>query len=680
VKLCLITAVFPPHTVGGYELGCRDIARALVAQGHDVHVLTSASVGRLRKSAGAPDLQVHEIFDPVFGHEAELVAQLGGSTTWTHEWTECLSGVHYGNALALGRWLETHRPDVVWLFGTIGLGPVGIYEAALSTNARVLTLLMDDIDGYVLGSRRNLSWRPRFKRLKSRIDAISCSELTRTANRQIGDYRRHSVIYNGAPFPARRPEAARGGSVFSFCYHGQIAEHKGLLHVVRAAAVLRQQRPDLAFEIHLYGAGTRLFEHRLVGEIRDAGLTGQFTLHGFVEKDELMHRLRHHDAALHLLRSGEPFAYAPIEAAVCGLPMLLSRTGGNGECVRTDYPLLVEDRDDAGAVARLMAWCLEHRDQLPALATHIYDDFQANCDFGRVTLPAYLDAIEQTPPNACPTSIASLLASCRSVDFYAQSRLSFERLRAAALSEAPPVAWMPATPPSQTALVKPVPILPRHLHYLLEEADVTRLWTLPLDRALRRVLAQAVADQQAAWTCELPDASSLARVVVIKSGRMDLLARLLDRIVGTRPHAMIHVLCHEKDVTAVKELRPTADVRPVAYPQFGPYGAAILEETLREHVPEHVSTAFYLDNSPTGRGADLEHVAAALLARGFERVYLFNWSGALHDQRIVRWPDELMAAAPVFLRWWGALLAEHGSEKITTGNVWTQSCEHQPAG
>jgi glycogen synthase len=671
VKFCLITAVFPPHTVGGYELGCRDIARALVARGHDVHVLTSASVGRLRKGASAADLQVHEIFDPVFGHEAELVAQLTDSTTWVHEWTESFSGVHYGNALALGRWLEAHRPDVVWLFSTIGLGPVGIYEAALSTNARVLALLMDDIDGYVLGSRRNLSWRPRFKRLKSRIDAISCSELTRTVNRKIGDYRRHTVIYNGAPFPTSRPEPARGGSVFSFCYHGQIAEHKGLLHVVRAAVDLRQQRPDLAFEIHLYGAGTRSFEHRLVDEIRDAGLTRQFTLHGFVEKDELMHRLRHHDAALHLLRDGEPFAYAPIEAAVQGLPLILSRTGGNGECVRTDYPLLVEDRGDVGAVARLMAWCIEHRDQLPALATHIYDDFQAGCDFGRVTLPGYFEAIEQTPPNACPTSIASLLASCRSVDLYAQSRLPFERLRAAALSEVPPVAWTPATPASQTALLKPAAILPRHLHYLLEEADVTQLWTLPLDRALRRVLAQAVADQQAVWACELPEASSRAPVVVVKSGSMDLLERLLDRIEATRPHATIHVLCHAKDVAAVKALRPAADVRPVVYPRFGPYDAAILEETIREHVPEDVRTAFYLDNSPMGRGADLEHVAAGLLARGFDRVYLFNRSDGLHDQRIVGWPDELMTAVPVFLRWWGALLADHHSKKTTTENART---------
>jgi glycosyltransferase involved in cell wall biosynthesis len=378
---------------------------------------------------------VHEIFDPVFGFEADMASALSESATWCHERTEAFGGVHYGNALALGRWLGEERPDVVWLFNTIGLGPVGIYEAALSTAARVLVLLMDDIDIYILHSRRNLNWVPRFRRLKSRIDAISGSRKTRDQNRKIGDYRSHAVIYSGMPFPASRPQPARGRDTFSFCYFGQIEEPKGLLELVRAARVLREQRPDVSFDLHLYGTGSRRFLDRLTTEVRDAGLSAQVIMHGFVEKDVLMHRVREHDAAVLLLKDAEPFGYTPLEAAVCGLPVILTRKVGAAECVRSEYPLLVDNRDDASAVAQQMAWCLDHRDQLPRLAEQLYDDFQLRCDLDAVTLPSYLQFIEQASPNVHATSIVSLLASCRTADLYAQSRLPVERLQARTLGE-----------------------------------------------------------------------------------------------------------------------------------------------------------------------------------------------------------------------------------------------------
>ena len=41
VKILVVTDAYPPHHVGGYELGCRDVAEKLSQRGHDVQVLTS---------------------------------------------------------------------------------------------------------------------------------------------------------------------------------------------------------------------------------------------------------------------------------------------------------------------------------------------------------------------------------------------------------------------------------------------------------------------------------------------------------------------------------------------------------------------------------------------------------------------------------------------------------------
>jgi hypothetical protein len=41
LKICVVSNYYPPHFIGGYELGCRDVVEALRGRGHQVRVLTS---------------------------------------------------------------------------------------------------------------------------------------------------------------------------------------------------------------------------------------------------------------------------------------------------------------------------------------------------------------------------------------------------------------------------------------------------------------------------------------------------------------------------------------------------------------------------------------------------------------------------------------------------------------
>ncbi|HKP11994.1 MAG TPA: glycosyl transferase family 1, partial [Blastocatellia bacterium] len=41
MRILVVSNFYPPHFIGGYELGCRDIVDALRSRGHDVRVLTS---------------------------------------------------------------------------------------------------------------------------------------------------------------------------------------------------------------------------------------------------------------------------------------------------------------------------------------------------------------------------------------------------------------------------------------------------------------------------------------------------------------------------------------------------------------------------------------------------------------------------------------------------------------
>lgn len=41
MRILVISNLYPPHYIGGYELACRDVAEALRKRGHEIKVLTS---------------------------------------------------------------------------------------------------------------------------------------------------------------------------------------------------------------------------------------------------------------------------------------------------------------------------------------------------------------------------------------------------------------------------------------------------------------------------------------------------------------------------------------------------------------------------------------------------------------------------------------------------------------
>ena len=52
MRILIVSNLYPPHHIGGYELGCRDVVEGLKARGHEVKVLTSTyGVGK-RKCDG----------------------------------------------------------------------------------------------------------------------------------------------------------------------------------------------------------------------------------------------------------------------------------------------------------------------------------------------------------------------------------------------------------------------------------------------------------------------------------------------------------------------------------------------------------------------------------------------------------------------------------------------------
>src|SRR5262245_20115847 len=106
LRLLFVSDLWPPHVIGGYELGARDIAEGMKARGHAVEILTS-TFGVGSASVEGP---VHRLlYEDVRGHplrQRQLAAE-----TWKS----------YRMLSVARRFLAGRRPDLIYLFNPLGL-------------------------------------------------------------------------------------------------------------------------------------------------------------------------------------------------------------------------------------------------------------------------------------------------------------------------------------------------------------------------------------------------------------------------------------------------------------------------------------------------------------------------------------------------------------------------------
>src|SRR5262245_48617707 len=120
MRILIVSNFYPPHFVGGYELGCSAVAQALEARGHHVAVLTSChGVGR-----PVSEGDVHRWLYP-----ASLVdARHSRTTSWRNLTREV------ANQFAFDRICRLQAPDVVY-FWNLAKIPISLALRAESRGA-----------------------------------------------------------------------------------------------------------------------------------------------------------------------------------------------------------------------------------------------------------------------------------------------------------------------------------------------------------------------------------------------------------------------------------------------------------------------------------------------------------------------------------------------------------------
>jgi glycosyltransferase involved in cell wall biosynthesis len=176
------------------------------------------------------------------------------------------------------------------------LGLFGAQGSALYTRARVISMsqhLLDEIE---------------------RIAGISFPQTTH-------------LVPGWADISAVSPhEPYLHGGVTRFVTAGRVAAHKGADLILEACA--RLQAEGESFIVDWFGDGELA---RYADKARAMHLSDCFRLQGLRSQAELLRLYAGYDAFLFPTWEREPFGFAPVEAAGCGTPPIITRNCGASE-------------------------------------------------------------------------------------------------------------------------------------------------------------------------------------------------------------------------------------------------------------------------------------------------------------------------------------------------------------
>jgi glycogen synthase len=338
MRLLILTNLYPPHFLGGYELLCRDVSERLAALGHTVQVLTSDHGG----AAPAGPLPVER--------SLELTRPIGADPR-TSLVRRMSVTKHNGRVAAEA--IDSFRPDAVfaWNQNRISLGP--LYAAQAKGVPVVLTLNDEHMRQFApasadspkralkRGIERWVDPRLTFTGLDLRhATCISHALAARLAGHGFpADQLR--VIHQGvpldlfSPLPKRREANPRP----VLLYAGQLHEDKGVCHAIEAVAWLAKCEEIVSLEV--VGSGAESDLEFLKTRAQQLGVSDLVHFHGRVPRADMPAIYRSADALIFPSVWEEPFGLTHLEAMGCGVPVISTPVGGCAEFLLHEENALV---------------------------------------------------------------------------------------------------------------------------------------------------------------------------------------------------------------------------------------------------------------------------------------------------------------------------------------------------
>ena len=281
MRILVVSNLYPPDFIGGYELCCRQAVDALLARGHEVRVLTTAPrtpvppIPHVRRT-----LQLTNIWD-------QYCNCMSNPLTLEMAEVKALQ-INAFNVHSLITELEEFRPDVVYLWMLNGLGALGLVAclhhlqfpwvwhlgddvplAACTSQGQVVSVLAREFQRQVRGSYLAVS--------RQLVNEIEAGGLRLNGEVEI-------VPNWVVDVPVSRRTAYLQSGILRIISAGQIGRHKGVDLIIEAAGLLKAEGYH-NFQVDFFGKNE---DGEFQMMVENLGLSDRVTFRGVRTQAELM--------------------------------------------------------------------------------------------------------------------------------------------------------------------------------------------------------------------------------------------------------------------------------------------------------------------------------------------------------------------------------------------------------
>jgi glycosyltransferase involved in cell wall biosynthesis len=366
MRIAVVSDLYPPHFLGGYEIECRQHVEEFIKRGHEVNVLTS----RWKVGNGVTDGNVFRLlhFSP-FNKNLRLRVSpfdsiYGIDRLREIKWAlECR--LNYRIAC---NFLKRIKPEAayIWNMGSVGIGPViGAQHYGIPTVFR--------LNDYWLASLKENVWlKPNpLKRAYrgiiaglrrfDRIDLthmIMCSHSLLRIYADLGFAESNmSVIPSGLPSSLSidnkklksLDEINRGNVRLMFA--GRLVPEKGVDVGIKALKHLLERNNMPPLRLDIYGDGPEEYAKVLQDMVYTLELGDTVKFMGTLEPQQFIARYEDYHAFLFTSRWEEPFGLTLLTAMARGVPVIATKRGAAPEIICDGENGILVSADDPVALA-----------------------------------------------------------------------------------------------------------------------------------------------------------------------------------------------------------------------------------------------------------------------------------------------------------------------------------------
>lgn len=350
MRIAMLGWEFPPYVSGGLGVHCYELTKELAKKGVEVDFFLPRRGKKVKSNI--PNLNIIEVAETILlpyitkGKRKEAEAYGYDLPSAVGEYAKECARVVMEHAAKRGYGL-IHAHD--WLTAEAGIALKKMMKRPL-----VQTFHSTEFD-------RNVSTWDYILGIEKK-GAKEADRIITVSNRMMGQVKRLGageekirVVYNGVDsskfdvhYDDSHPHALfkRGRKVVLFL--GRLTEQKGPVQFLHAAKKVLEEKKDVLFVM----AGSGELQPLLINLAIDLGIIDNVMFLGYVS-DEDQKKLYAVSDVYVMPSTSEPFGITALEAMSSGTPIIISRTAGVGEVVKT--ALRVDFWDINGMASKITA-------------------------------------------------------------------------------------------------------------------------------------------------------------------------------------------------------------------------------------------------------------------------------------------------------------------------------------